>query len=202
MSNKILQDISPPYNNTDIRLSELAFLQVPCKQLSWWFPKPWILNWKENTRRLKQHMLFQTVTSGGSCNCSGFCSTFSHSYRLQALSPVTLSTSSCLSVPTHNVMFCKYFRVVLSLSLSLLFLFWSVRLWQPAGRPHPGDKSCSVFTLGTLFVILHILELAKGSCYAVVLLLSLMDFLHFRCNVLPCQDKLHKSQVSFVNLSL
>ena len=105
---------------------------------------------------------------------------------------------------THHVngSFCKYFRVVLSLSLLLLSLFWSVRLWQPAGWPHPGDNSCSVFTPCTLCGILHILVWAKGSCYAVVLLLYHMDFLQFlqlvrylrvfRCILLPCQDKLHK----------
>lgn len=57
------------------------------------------LKWNRKYGMCQANMLFQTATSGGSCNCSGFCSNFSHSYRLQTPSPVTFSTCSCLSVP-------------------------------------------------------------------------------------------------------
>lgn len=40
-------------------------------------------------------MLFQTATSGGSCNCSRLCSNFSHCYQLHAQSPVTFPAYSC-----------------------------------------------------------------------------------------------------------
>lgn len=62
-------------------------------------------------------MLFQTATSGGSCNCSGWCSNFSYSYRLQALAPVTFSTCSCSSAPPLHVM-----KVTALASTSVLLL--------------------------------------------------------------------------------
>lgn len=59
------------------------------KYSPWRFSNSYLV---ENLGHEKQPMLFQAATSGGSCNCSGFCSHFSHRHPLQPLSPVTFST--------------------------------------------------------------------------------------------------------------